>query len=194
MRSQSIFIVLLSLFLFSTSSLADENRDFQTELHGIEEDVNAMKKNVFSAKATLNLLRELVVQGSNSGSKATIWQVNDLGRGYVIESVTYVLDGKSAYSRTSEELNDAEMMIFDGTMSTGEHTLSVEMKLRGSSVGFINYVDQYAFNVQSSLQFASAEGQACIIRVLSESRSVLSYSYYERPNIQFQTICSEMSE
>lgn len=194
MRSQSIFIVLSSLFLFSTSSLADENRDFQTELHGIEEDVNAMKKNVFSAKATLNLLRELVVQGSNSGSKATIWQVNDLGRGYVIESVTYVLDGKSAYSRTSEELNDAEMMIFDGTMSTGEHTLSVEMKLRGSSVGFINYVDQYAFNVQSSLQFASAEGQACIIRVLSESRSVLSYSYYERPNIQFQTICSEMSE
>lgn len=194
MRSQSIFIVLLSLFLFSTSSLADENRDFQTELHGIEEDVNAMKKNVFSAKATLNLLRELVVQGANSGSKATIWQVNDLGRGYVIESVTYVLDGKSAYSRTSEELNDAEMMIFDGTMSTGEHTLSVEMKLRGSSVGFINYVDQYAFNVQSSLQFASAEGQACIIRVLSESRSVLSYSYYERPNIQFQTICSEMSE
>jgi hypothetical protein len=194
MRSQSIFIVLSSLFLFSTSSLADENRDFQTELHGIEEDVNAMKKNVFSAKATLNLLRELVVQGSNSGSKATIWQVNDLGRGYVIESVTYVLDGKSAYSRTSEELNDPEMMIFDGTMSTGEHTLSVEMKLRGSSVGFINYVDQYAFNVQSSLQFASAEGQACIIRVLSESRSVLSYSYYERPNIQFQTICSEMSE
>ena len=93
MRSQSIFIVLSSLFLFSTSSLADENRDFQTELHGIEEDVNAMKKNVFSAKATLNLLRELVVQGSNSGSKATIWQVNDLGRGYVIESVTYVLDG-----------------------------------------------------------------------------------------------------
>lgn len=193
MRIQSLFIAL-SLFLFSNPSLADENRDFQTELHGVEEDVNAMKKNVFSAKATLNLLRELVVQGSSSGSKATIWQVNDLGRGYVIESVTYVLDGKPTYSRTSEELNDAEMMIFDGVMSTGDHTLSVEMKLRGSSVGFINYVDQYAFNVQSSVQFSSNEGQTCIIRVLSESRSVLSYSYYERPNIQFQTICSEMSE
>ena len=193
MRIQSIFIAL-SLFLFSNFSLADENRDFQTELHGIEEDVNAMKKNVFSAKATLNLLRELVVQGSSSGSKAKIWQVNDLGRGYVIESVTYVLDGKAAYSKTSEELNDAELMVFDGVMGTGSHTLSVEMKLRGSSVGFINYVDQYAFNVQSSLQFSSTEGQACIIRVLSESRSVLSYSYYERPNIQFQTICSEMSE
>ena len=82
--------------MFSNPSLADENSDFQTELLGIEEDVNAMKKNVFSAKATLNLLRELVVQGSSTGSKATIWQVNDLGRSYVIESVSYVLDGKPA--------------------------------------------------------------------------------------------------
>lgn len=194
MRIQSTLIALSSLFLFSSSSLADENTDFQTELLGIEEDVNAMKKNVFSAKATLNLLRELVVQGSSTGSKATIWQVNDLGRSYVIESVSYVLDGKPAYSRTTEDLNQRELMVFEGDMSTGEHTLSVEMKLRGKSIGFINYMDQYAFNVQSSLRFSSEEGQACIIRVLSESRSVLSYSYYERPNIQFQTVCSEMSE
>lgn len=194
MRIKSTLIALSSLFLLPSSGFADENSDFQTELLGIEEDVNAMKKNVFSAKATLNLLRELVVQGSSTGSKATIWQVNNLGRSYVIESVSYVLDGKPAYSRTTEDLNQQELMIFEDDMSTGEHTLSVEMKLRGNSLGFINYMDQYAFNVQSSLRFSSEEGQACIIRVLSESRSVLSYSYYERPNIQFQTVCSEMSE
>jgi hypothetical protein len=196
MRIQSA-IILFSSLLFSKSSFANESSDFQHELLGIEENVNSIKKNVFSAKATLNLLRELVVQGSASGSRATVWQVNNLGRSYVVESVSYVLDGNSAFAKTdvSGELDKKkEMMVFEGEMPTGMHSLSVEMKLRGNGFGIFNYVDQYAFVVQSSTNFSSEEGQNCIVRVVSEARSVLSYSFYERPNIKFQTVCSEMSE
>jgi len=197
MQIRPVIFILSSLFLTSKLSWADESADFQNELLSIEEDVNAMKKNVFSAKATLNLLRELVVQGSSTGSRATIWQMNDLGRSYVVESVSYILDGKSAYAKTdvSVELGEKkELLVYEGEMPTGPHALTVEMKLRGNGFGFFNYVDQYAFKVQASTSFDSEEGQNCIIRVLSESRSMLTHSFYERPNIQFQTVCSEMSE
>jgi hypothetical protein len=192
-----IQLALFALFVTPTIAHAEDDRDFNTELLQIEEEVNSMKKNVFQAKATLNLLRELVVQGSSAGSRATIWHVNDLGRTYVVESVSYILDGNSEFVKTdvSGEMNSLEeMMVFEGGIPTGKHTLSVEMRLRGNGYGLFSYVDKYGFNVQSSTVFSSEEGQSCTVRVIAEKKSGLSYSFYERPNIVFQPICSEMSE
>ena len=190
-------IALFALFATPTIALAEDDLDFNNELLQIEEEVNSMKKNVFQAKATLNLLRELVVQGSSAGSRATIWHVNDLGRTYVVESVSYILDGKSEFVKTdvSGEMNSLdEMMVFEGGIPTGKHTLSVEMRLRGNGYGVFSYVDKYGFNVQSSTVFSSEEGQNCTVRVIAEKKSGFAYSFYERPNIVFQPICSEMSE
>jgi hypothetical protein len=192
-----LHFALFALFLTPTIALAEDDPDFNTELLQIEEEVNSMKKNVFQAKATLNLLRELVVQGSSAGSRATIWHVNDLGRTYVVESVSYILDGNSEFVKTdvSGEMNALEeMMVFEGGIPTGKHTLSVEMRLRGNGYGVFSYVDKYGFNVQSSTVFSSEEGQSCTVRVIAEKKSGLSYSFYERPNIVFQPICSEMSD
>jgi len=190
-------ISLFTIFMLPSIAFAEDDREFQNELLSIEEEVNSMKKNVFSAKATLNLLRELVVQGSSTGSRATIWHVNDLGKNYIVESVSYVLDGNSEFVKTdvSGEMNkQSEIMVFEGSLPTGKHTLSVEMRLRGNGFGVFNYVDQYGFNVQSSTVFNSEEGENCIVRVSAEKKSGISYSFYERPNIIFQPICSEMSE
>ena len=174
-----------------------EDKDFQKELLTIEEKVTALKKNVFSAKATLNLLRELVVQGNVSGSKANIWQINDLNGGYVIKSASYVLDGKPIYN-----INDAsgdlgsknELMVYDGEMGVDNHTLTVELELAGSGRGLFSYVDDYVFTVRNATSFSSAEGENCVVRTVIEKRSALSYTYEKRPNIVFQTICSEFGE
>ncbi len=173
------------------------DKEFQKELLTIEEKVTALKKNVFSAKATLNLLRELVVQGNVSGSKANIWQINELNGGYVVKSAAYVLDGKPIYN-----INDAsgefgsknEVMVFEGEMGVSEHTLTVELELAGSGGGLFSYVDDYVFTVRSATSFSSEEGENCVVRTILEKRSPWAYSYEERPNIKFQTICSEFGE
>jgi hypothetical protein len=137
-------ISLFAIFMSPSIAFAEDDREFQNELLSIEEEVNSMKKNVFSVKVTLNLLRELVVQGSSTGSRATIWHVNDLGKSYVVESVSYVLDGNSEFVKTdvSGEMNQqSEIMVFEGNIPTGKHTLSVELRLRGNGFGVFNYVD-----------------------------------------------------
>jgi len=190
-------LVLLPTFASAQEAAQVDDKDFQKELLTIEEKVTALKKNVFSAKATLNLLRELVVQGNVSGSKANIWQVNQLNGGYVIKSASYVLDGTPIYN-----INDAsgdlgsknEIMVFDGEMGVDDHTLTVELELAGAGRGLFSYVDDYVFTVRSATSFSSEEGENCVVRTVIEKRSAFSYTYEQRPNIVFQTICSEFGE
>ena len=190
-------LALAPSIVSAEESVSAEDKDFQKELLTIEEKVTALKKNVFSAKATLNLLRELVVQGNVSGSKANIWQINQLNGGYVIKSASYVLDGTPIYN-----INDAsgdlgsksELMVYDGEMGVDNHTLTVELELAGSGRGLFSYVDDYVFTVRSATSFSSEEGENCVIRSVIEKRSAFSYSYEQRPNIVFQTICSEFGE
>ena len=67
---------------FAAEDASTEDADFNQELLSIEEEVSSLKEQVFRSKATLQLLKEIVVQGTSEGSKATIWHVNKLGSGY----------------------------------------------------------------------------------------------------------------
>ncbi len=179
------------------SSASQSEEDFQKELLTIEEKVTALKKNVFSAKATLNLLRELVVQENVSGSKVNVWQINQLNGSYVIKSAAYVLDGTPVYNindSSGMRAGNPEIMVYSGDMGVDDHTLMVELELAGSGRGLFSYVDDYVFTVRSTTSFSSEEGENCVIRTMVEKRSALTYTYEERPNIVFQQICSEFAE
>lgn len=204
MRHISQLLVFGLCSMYSSVVQADEDvempevdQEFQNELLAIEEKVTSLKKNVFGAKATLNLLRELVVQSSVSGSNANIWQVNQLGNAYTITNVSYMLDGESIKRESDpsgEKNQKSEQLVFDGDMGVGAHTLTVEYELVGQSGGLFSYVSDYKFSVRNSINFDSEEGENCVIRVTATARSAFSYSYEERPNIEFKPICSEMGE
>ena len=57
----------------SGGEAAGDPADFNRALRTVEEDVHALKEQVFRSKATLQLLQEIVVQGSASGARSTIW-------------------------------------------------------------------------------------------------------------------------
>ena len=171
--------------------------DYNRELLTIEEEVHSLKEQVFRAKATLQLLKEIVVQGSSSGSRATIWHENKLGRGYTVESVSYYLDGQGKFSKADptgglDEMRDFK--VFEGAVPPGNHNLTVNMRLRGNGFGIFSYVKNYTFNVQSSTSFAVEEGKSCKVRVLTDERKGIGRSFIERPNVQFETQCIRLSE
>lgn len=170
----------------------DQQTQFNRELLSVEEQVNRLKEQVFRSKATLQLLAEIVAQGTGTGSRASISHVNELGRSYKIESLSYYLDGQSRYARTAADggLDGVdEIKIFDGPIQAGTHTLSVTMQLQGSS-GVFSYVDQIGFNVQSSASFEVKDGDTCAIRVEADEHGGLSRSFTERPDIAFDIRCT----
>lgn len=179
------------------AAAASGGTGFNRELLTIEEQVHTLKEQVFRAKATLQLLKEIVIAADSSGSRATIMHVNKLGKGYVVESVSYFLDGQGKFAKadpTGELDNNKEFKVFDGAIPPGNHQLTVNMKLRGNGFGIFSYVKDYNFDVQSSTAFVAEEGKSCSVKVITNERGGIGRSFTERPNVSFETRCVRLSD
>lgn len=174
---------------------ASPDQSFNRELLTIEEEVNGLKERVFRSKATLQLLKEIVIQGATTGSSATIWHVNELGKSYTVESISYFLDGQGRFSKSdaSGSLDDSnEFKVFEGAVPPGEHNVTVNVKLRGSGYGIFKYVEKYEINFKANTSFVAEEGKSCQVRVVLEKRKGIGQSFTERPNVNFDTRCVRM--
>ncbi len=206
---QIFAIAMLGLWIGSGSAIAQDSApsaapttaqsasDFNKELLTIEENVNSLKERVFRSKATLQLLKEIVVQGSSTGSRGTIVHVNKLGRSYTVESMSYYLDGQGKYSKVdpSGALDaNKEMKVFEGPIPPGNHNLTVHMRLRGNGFGVFSYVSNYVFNVQASTAFVAEDGKSCKVRAVVNERGGIGRSFTERPGVTFETRCIRLAE
>jgi hypothetical protein len=180
----------------SATAPTGDPSDFNRALRTVEEDVHALKEQVFRSKATLQLLQEIVVQGSATGARSTIWHENKLGKGYTVESIRYFLDGQPKFTKvdTSNGLDDLqEVKVFEGAIPPGSHQLVVNMRLRGSGYGIFSYVKQVQLTVQATTTFTAEEGKSCSVRALLDERKGLGRSFTERPAVQFETQCVRLS-
>lgn len=162
-----------------------QNRD----LLSVEQDVSNLKERVFRSKATLQLLRELVIEGATLGSRVSIWHINDLSGAYAVESVQYFLDGKAVFSRTdtSGGLAGMDMIeIHSQTLPPGAHSLQVNMVLRGNGHGVFSYLRAYSFKVQSSYTFTVEDGKLTTVKVELDEQGGPFTSFVDRPSVAYE--------
>ena len=175
--------------LDETETADDAAAEYGRRLLTVEEEVNTLKERVFRSKATLQLLKEIVIQGSSTGSRAVLWHVNELGPTYTVESVSYYLDGQSVYAKADPNGSlDAvkELKIWDGAIPPGNHNLTVNLVLRGNGFGVFSYVEGYTFKVQSSYAFVAEDGNTSNVRVVLDERKGVARSFVERPNVEYE--------
>ena len=171
--------------------------DYQLDLFSLEEDVNSLKERVFRSKATLQLLKEIVIEGSTSGSRATIWHVNKLSSAYKVVSVTYLLDGQSVYSRSDDDgalSASKEVKIWEGALPPGRHEITVSAVLQGNGFGVFRYVENYNFSVRSTYGFDAEDEQHANVRVVLDDRKGIGQSFIERPQVNYEVKSTRLSE
>jgi len=167
-----------------------EERDaveLRRELRTVEEDVSNLKERVFRSKATLKLLKELVVEGVATGSRVVVWHINQLGGGYSMESAQYFLDGKNVFSKVDPggTLDTVrEIKVHEQTLPPGQHSLQVNYVLRGKGYKVFSYLSSYQFKVQSSYTFEIEDGKLSVVRVIADSRGGLR-NFVERPTVLY---------
>lgn len=169
--------------------------EYRRELLGVEQSVYGLKERVFRSKATLQLLKELVVEGATLGSRVAIWHINRLGGAFSMESMQYFLDGKNIYSKVdpSGALSDLrEVKVREQTVAPGAHTLQVNMVLVGKGYGVFTYLESYRFRVQSSYAFDVADGEYTTVRVIADRKKGVGQSFVERANVQYETWSERM--
>ncbi len=175
----------------------ESTAEFNRELLTVEQQVDSLKERVFRSKATLQLLKEIVIEGSSSGARATIWHVNKLSGAFRLESVQYLLDGQSKFSKAdpSGSLDQSrEFKIHDGAVPPGNHNLSVDLKIRPTGAGVFTYARDYEINVRSTYAFAAELGKSCTVRAVVSDRGGVVNSFEERAKVDFELKCERITD
>ncbi len=163
---------------------------FHLQVRGLEERVTDLKERVFQTKARLMLLQESVIGGDlSTGARAILVHRNEMGPSFVLESVTYILDGSPVFSRvdhTGELDSQREIEVFNGRLMPGSHQIVVQLVYRGSGYGVFRYLNDYRFRIQSSHTFNAEGGMATRIDIVSFARGGLTTELQDRPRIRYE--------
>ena len=174
----------------ATAGQTSANGSYTVRLHDLERRVNELKEQIFRSKARLNLLKETVLHGVIAGARAVITHRNEMGSMYTPIRYVYALDGQEIYSKTDEsgKLGDQkEIEVFNGSITPGNHTLSVQMVYQGNGYGVFSYLKGYKFTAKSSRTFTAPEGKQLQLKVVGfEKGNPVTTDPKDRPAVDFR--------
>ncbi len=134
----------------------------RVRLHDLERRVNELKEQIFRSKGALNLLKETVLPRRHRRRPRRHHPSQREGGIYMPVRYVYALDGQEIYSKSDDtgKLGDQkEIEVFNGSITPGNHTLSVQMIYQGNGYGVFSYLKGYSHGqVEPSLH--GARGQA----------------------------------
>lgn len=166
------------------------DEQFDLQVRGLEERVTDLKEKIFQTKARLLLLQETVIGGDlSTGARAVIVHRNEMGGSFVLESVTYILDGAPIFTRVDEtgDLDgQKEIEVFNGRLVPGTHQIGVRLVYRGSGYGVFSYLNDYRFRVQSSYTFNAEGGKVTRIDVVGYERGGFTAELQDRPGVRYE--------
>ncbi len=172
----------------SVSTARTGDAQYEARLREIEERVVGIKERIFQTKTRLLLLREQIIDNVIAESRAILRHRNEMGSFFELEEAMYFLDGKKIYYQDNrgdmlEKRRDFE--IYNGSITQGNHTLSVELKYRGSSNVF-TYLKGYEFKLKSSYTFYAAKGRVTEVAVIGFERGGVGTDLEDKPYIRYE--------
>lgn len=179
----------------ASTSGNDDAAALDKELLSVEEDVDALKERVFRSKATLQLLKEIVMEGAGTGGHLTVWHNDKLSSAFKIESMQYVVDGQSKYAKAdpSGALDETrELKIDDSAITPGTHTLNVDIKVRPTGYGVFSYVKNYQIDVSSNYGFTVEPGRTCTLKALVVEKGGAANSFEDRVTVEYEYQCDRI--
>lgn len=169
---------------------------YDVEIQELETKIDDLKEEVFQSKSRIVLLKETVLGGNLSGSRGTVVHHNDLGARFRLKRALYSLDGSQVFDEVNKDgsLGEEKFQIYDGSVSPGNHNVSVLLEYEGGGFGLFNYMKSYQFKVRSSCQFKAEEGEAVTLRVRAVATGGAFNNIEDQPGIRCEVETSELSE
>lgn len=153
----------------------------------LETRIDDLKERVFQSKTRIVLLRETLLSGNLAGARAVISHRTELGSAWNIEQAYYALDGTRLANKSEPDpdLDDKDgFQVYDGSVSPGEHKLSVLVRYRGTNVGVFPYFKGYSGDIKSSCDFEVQEGKIAQILVNVYPDGGIGQSIEQRPFVE----------
>jgi hypothetical protein len=111
-----------------------------------------------------------------------------MGSQFVLESVSYALDGAPIFTRVDSEGDldkKQEIEIFNGRIVPGNHAISVKLQYRGHGYGVFSYLEGYKFKVQSGYTFNAEGGKVTQIKIVGYEKGNITTDLKDRPAVKY---------
>lgn len=170
---------------------------YEVQIRELETKIGDLKEKVFQSKSRVVLLKETVLGGNLSGSRALIVHTNELGGRFKLQRAMYSLDGNRIYNesrKTGGITNEKEIKIYDGSITAGNHNVSVLLEYQGSGFGVFNYMKGYNFRITSSCQFEAKQGKASVLKVRSVPAGGAFSDVSKKPGIKCELTTTDLSK
>lgn len=143
---------------------------YAVRLRDLEQRIDELKEQIRRSHTRLSLLSDTILSGGVGGSRAEIVLKNDLGDAFRMTGVMFVLDGAVQYNKeddTGALASQKEIPIFSGSIPPGDHTVQVQLKVRGHGYGVFSYLRAYHFKQQATHSFTITEGKTVGLDVVA---------------------------
>lgn len=185
----------------TTSSGTRDTASRQSEVYGerldgLQAEVNDLKDRIFRSKARLSVLKETVLHGVLAGSRIIMAHRNLMSSQFKLVKMTYALDGAQIFARSDDSgALDAEdeLIVFDGNLVPGQHTITVEFEYKGVGFGIFSYLNGYTFEARSNHTFAAPENGALKLLSVGFERGNLTTEMKDRPAVDWQGLALDAS-
>ncbi len=146
-----ILILILILGLSLPSYSQGKNRKNAQSISAISTQVDAMKTEVMSEKTQMLILKDLLKKEGLDGARRSliISFQNDLGKRFIVDSVTYKLNGEIIYQFVAEDRavaskeKNVPLSKFEAKVVPGPYTFEAKVIYRGNDTGVFSYVKDY---------------------------------------------------
>ena len=175
----------------AVKEMQEADASYRAKIRGLEEKVNELKESIFRSKAKLMMLTEQVTGGLSTSAKLLLVHEDQMGAGFRLVQRHFFLDGMPLHQDTDETgerfQNEGEIIIFDGPIVEGTHTLTVSLVYRGEGSGLFSYLEGYNFQLKDSFTFTTEQGKITTNKVVGFEQGDFTTNFLERPAIRMDT-------
>jgi hypothetical protein len=160
---------------------------YDLRVRELETKIDDLKERVFRSKSRIVLLEETLLGGKVAGSKAIIIYKSELGSVFKLRRAQVALDGNRVLNdvdRNGSLSDKPTFEIYNGSISPGSHTLSVEMVYQGSGYKAFSYMEGYEFRLPQVCKFTVEEGTATVIEIVAYEGGGATTSVEDRPELK----------
>jgi hypothetical protein len=161
---------------------------YVVRLRDLEQRIDELKEQIRRSHTRLSLLSETILSGGVGGARAEIKFMNDMSGAFKLTRALFVLDGAVQYNKQDDSgalAEQKEIPIFSGSITPGDHTLQVLIKLRGHGYGVFSYLRGYQFEVKSDNSFTVTEGKTIELKVIAFEKGGVTTPLEQRPAVRY---------
>lgn len=161
---------------------------YAVRLRDLEARVDELKEQIRRSHTRLSLLSDTILSGGVGGARASIRFQNDMSGAFRLTRALFVLDGAVQYNKqddTGALSGQKEIPIFKGSITPGDHTMQVLLRLRGHGYGVFSYLRGYQFEVKQSHSFSVTEGKEVELDVIAWEKGGVTTPLEQRPAVRY---------